>query len=144
MNIGQIELIPSRILLGFMLGAHLLAGLLLVLLPMSAGWEVVGVLAVFVSLVLHVVRILRPVINAMRMDAQGRLEVRMRQGAWVAATVTGDSIVLAAVTVLHLRLPGRWATQGLVLLPDMLDAEQFRWLRIRLKWQPHGEAEKLR
>lgn len=63
-----------------------------------------------------------------------RLALVQRNGVVVAARLLGDSLVTPWLLVLNLKPEGaRWARR-VVVLPDSLDKEPFRELRIWLKW----------
>jgi toxin CptA len=48
--------------------------------------------------------------------------------------ISGDSFVTPYLTVLNLKPEGARFAHALVILPDSLEAESFRRLRVRLKW----------
>ncbi|MBI5918284.1 MAG: hypothetical protein HY849_02765 [Nitrosomonadales bacterium] len=63
-----------------------------------------------------------------------RVVLMQRNGTAVRAQLLGDSLVMPWLTVLNLKPEGvRWARR-VVILPDSLDAESFRELRVWLRW----------
>lgn len=75
-------------------------------------------------------------INAIEISPDNALSAELRGGGWVECKVRGDTFVSSFLTVLYLR---RFDTkQGIsaTLLPDMVDAEDFRKLRVWLRWKP--------
>lgn len=63
---------------------------------------------------------------------------RVRRG-----TLRGDSFVSSFLTVVNCRLPGRPRRVSVVILPDAADAEEFRRLRVWLRWKG-GRGERRR
>jgi toxin CptA len=65
--------------------------------------------------------------------AEEELELQLRGGQTVVVQLCAESLVTPWLTVLSLKpQTGRW--RRLVILPDSLDAESFRQLRVCLKW----------
>ena len=62
------------------------------------------------------------------------MEVLQRDGHWSPATVLRSSFVLPWLVVLHLRLEGRRLMLPVVLLPDSMGNDDFRRLRVWLRW----------
>lgn len=73
-------------------------------------------------------------VAVLEVDAAGQLQAMRRDGRWFEAGVRGNSYVSAWLTVLNLRPAGRWLGVTVLLLPDALDAEVYRRLRVWLKW----------
>lgn len=133
-----VDLRPSR-LLAAMLGAAGLAALALLLwLPLAGGMQaaaaVVLCAAVAYAIVHDAWRRLPWSVTALQLTADGSLRCLTRDGRWRDARVLGSSCVTASLTVLNLRLSGRRLPCSAVLLPDSLDAEDYRKLRVWLRW----------
>ena len=71
---------------------------------------------------------------ALRYDASGALHVQSGNGTWHSATLLGSSCVTPWCTVLNLRLAGKRCSRSMVIVPDAVDAQTFRRLRVRLRW----------
>lgn len=115
------------------------AALLLVLwLPLPAGVRLaLGLLlpAVTVHALLRdALRLLPWSVTALQLAGDGTLRYCTRAGQWQAAQLLGSSCVTAWLTVLALKPSGGWLARGVVLLPDSLEREDYRRLRIRLRW----------
>ena len=80
-----------------------------------------------------------PRIVGLRLAARDRLECLLADGDRVAATVLADSTVFSRLIVLRLRVGEEARVSSLVLLPDQLSTEQFRALRLWLRW--HAEPK---
>ena len=80
-----------------------------------------------------------PRIIGLRLAARDRLECLLADGDRAAATVLADSTVFSRLIVLRLRVGEEARVSSLVLLPDQMPAEQFRVLRLWLRW--HAEPK---
>ena len=80
-----------------------------------------------------------PRIVGLRLAARDRLECLLADGDRVAVTVLADSTVFSRLIVLRLRVGEEARVSSLVLLPDQMPAEQFRVLRLWLRW--HAEPK---
>lgn len=80
-------------------------------------------------------RTLQRSLVGVRLDADCGCEFQLRAGSWHEAALLGSSFVSPYLTVLNLRPVGGRFAQHLVILPDAVDAEDFRLLRVWLKWR---------
>lgn len=62
------------------------------------------------------------------------LSIRTRRGEWLECEVRGDTYVAWFLTVLNLRQIGTGKRLSVAILPDAIDAEDFRRLRVWLRW----------
>ncbi|OIQ81376.1 hypothetical protein GALL_368600 [mine drainage metagenome] len=118
--------------------------LLIALLPLPPWAAILGALALLCSTGYECSRhawLRTPqAITALEVDARGELRCFSRAHDWCAAEVLGSSFVTPKLTVLNLRLKGRRLVQHVVLLPDAVEREQFRRLRVWLRWgQMHDQ-----
>lgn len=67
-------------------------------------------------------------------EAGLRCELTLRGGRRVGGAVLGSSVALPWLVVLSLRLDGSRRTRRLTLFPDALGGEDFRALRVALRW----------
>ena len=58
-----------------------------------------------------------------------------RAGESVVCTILSSTFVAPYMTVLNLKPVGKFLTRGVVILPDGIDAEVFRRLRVLLRWK---------
>lgn len=87
---------------------------------------------------------------ALVLDSKGEWQLTMRDGSRYAATILPSSFVTPYLTILNCRLTGRWLRYAwqrypwhhyhLVILPDAVDAESFRRLRVWLRWGYQGSS----
>lgn len=64
-----------------------------------------------------------------------RCAAQIRSGEWLEARLLPSSFVAPYLTVLNLRVEGRRFPIHVTILPDAVDAEDFRRLRVRLRWK---------
>ena len=74
-------------------------------------------------------------IIAFQLDSDCKCEIQKRGGKWVEAELLGTSFVAPYLTLLNLKFPGKRFTQHIIILPDAVDTELFRQLRVLLKWK---------
>jgi toxin CptA len=53
---------------------------------------------------------------------------------WRSARILGSTFVTSALTVLNLRVDGERLTRHVVLVPGNVDADEFRRIRVLLRW----------
>jgi toxin CptA len=68
------------------------------------------------------------------------LSIRAGRGEWVECDVCGDTYVLWFLTVLNLRRAVDGRRLSVAILPDAVDPEEFRQLRVWLRWKEKGET----
>ncbi|MFZ4536821.1 protein YgfX [Propionivibrio sp.] len=124
--------------------SHLLSLLLVLFHTLAAGCVIAlpwvlplrAVLLVLIGLSLwHAMRPGR--IVGLRIGARDRLDCLLADGSRVAVTALPDSTVFIRLIVLRLRIGEEKRVSRLSLLPDTMSAEQFRLLRLWLRW--HAE-----
>jgi toxin CptA len=69
----------------------------------------------------------------LRPDGSGAIE--NRRGRWREVAVLGSSFVSPLLTILNLRVAGARGHRSLVVTPDALGADEFRRLRVWLRWR---------
>ncbi len=135
-------LLPSRLLAVLLLGMHAAAALLALSVPLDMPVRLVLLAAVAASLAYHgnreILRRSRNSVQAVHLAADGTFSIRFGS-SWLQAEVQGSSFVRPWLTVLHLKPQGRRFGMPLVLLPDMLRTEDFRRLRVWLRWSGRSE-----
>lgn len=139
------ELRPSRLLAAVLGGAHLGALLVLALLPLAlwlqTGGAVVLLLSAAHAIRRHALRRGRNAAVALHFTDREQLRVRMHDGSWHAGQVLGSSSVGVSLTLLNIALNGRHLPLHVVLPADSLAADDFRRLRVWLRWGPRAAAE---
>lgn len=134
----HIELHRSRILVFSLFLFHAVALTCVTVLPWS--WPLRSLLLVPIGVSAWYA--LRPQkIIGLRLAAQGSLDCLLADGERTAAEVLSDSTVFNQLIVLRMRLGDARRVVNLTLLPGSVSAEQFRVLRLWLRWQPSEGAK---
>ena len=122
----------SRSLLWGLLGLHVLAGasLFQAELPAWTRWAGLPALAASAAYYLR-----RRGTTVMRLEPDGSLLVRSDRDEWQAAIVLPQTSVSPWLSVLRYRLEGERWSRSLALLPDSLQTDDFRRLRVWLRWR---------
>jgi hypothetical protein len=71
-------------------------------------------------------------VRGLRLLSNGNLEID--RGKWQSATLIGEQFIHPQLTIIRCRTETTRRTIAIVIVTDMLDAETFRALRVRLKW----------
>jgi hypothetical protein len=134
----EARLAPSRwaaVLLGLACGTTLI---LIALTPGGAGARAAAaagvMLAAFDALRVDALRRGPRGVCRLRIDRSKVIEVADASGRWRCGALRDGSFVAPWLTIVRWRPAGARFDRTLVILPDMLDAEVFRHLRVLLRW----------
>lgn len=138
----RIELGRSRHLAVALAGAHLLAGagLLASRLPVpicTAGVVVLASSLAF-SLRRHAWRQSPGSIVLLDLSDALEIEVEERCGRRIVGTVLESTFVAPWLVVINCHVKGSYLPRAAVILPDAMDGERFRALRVWLRWRRTG------
>jgi len=134
---------PSRLLAGFVALSHGLALGIVLALPLGWAWGLALVLAIGLSAGWSVLTHIRPLAPwAVRQAVLGEdgWELTLGTGVRRTARLVPSTFVGTRLMVLNFRCPP-WLRCSLVLLPDGLDPDTRRRLRVRLRLGAGGAAE---
>lgn len=138
----HIVLHRSRLLVVLLLLFHALAASSVIGLPWA--WPVRYVLLFLLGFSLWNA-LKAPKILGLRLSADGSLVCRLADGEPAEALLLPDSAAFRQLIVLRMRIGDAWPITSLVLLPDSMPADQFRVLRLWLRWcgesaRPHNSG----
>jgi toxin CptA len=142
MLVQNVSISPSVRLAVALCVAHLAAAGLLWLIPVPELAKGAATLAIAFSLVyflsrdaaLHAAN----AIVALELKSGGGISYRTRDGNWVESELSDSSYVSPAVTIVALKPRGKGRTRRAILLPDSVDARDFRRLRMWMRWKTEG------
>lgn len=121
--------------LGWLLGAGHTAAIAVSWVAPIAWWLSLGLaLAVLTSLMFS----LRNALGAwtsLELRPDGSAAVEDREGRWSEVRILGSSFVSPVLTILNLGVAGARLRRSVVLAPDALAADEFRRLRVWLRWR---------
>ena len=75
------------------------------------------------------------------LDREGAYHLTLRDGRQLAVRLQHDSVVFASLSLLNFRLAQGKGKITCLILPDAVDADAFRRLRVWLRWGPLEEEE---
>lgn len=78
---------------------------------------------------------------AMEITEDAHLAIKTRRGDWRACRLSGNSYVSPWLTIMVLAEDNRRSARYVVITPDNVDAEDFRRLRVWLRWAAQRVAE---
>lgn len=136
---------PSRRLAAVLIAAHAAVAGLLLLLPLPAG-VLAGTAVVLLAsaghaVAHHALRRGRRAVTALDFSDREQVHVGWRDGSWRTGRILGTSTVGAMLTVLNIALAGRRLPLHVVLPGDSLAADDFRRLRVWLRWGPRNAGD---
>jgi len=134
-----VALRPSR-RLGWLLGlAHVGAGLLCWVTPptwwLSLGLSMAVGVSLLITLRMHALRTAPQAAVALQLQDNGLARVQQRSGHQRELAVDESSFVSPLITILNLRVPGSLWTRSVIVASDTLSPEEFRRLRVWLRWR---------
>jgi len=131
------EFHPSRYLTIMLVAAH---GAVLALLPLAPPplWSKLALAVLLLSSLLYYLRRdawlqLPASCIGLVLEGNGAILLR-RDGVRLPCEILHDSLVMPYLTVLNVLPQGARFARSVVVLPDSLEAESFRQLRVWLKW----------
>jgi toxin CptA len=65
-----------------------------------------------------------------------------RSGELMVCRILGNTFVASYLIILNLKPAGKFLMRSIVILPDGIDVEEFRQLRLWLRWKWRNSAEK--
>lgn len=144
-RIAPLTLRPSRRLATILIVAHAATAGLLLALPLPSWLAAAASVMLLTSAVCSVHRyaLLRSpgAITALAFSDREALRLTLRDGSTHAGHVLGSSTVGTTLTILNIALAGKRLPVHVLLLGDSLAAEDFRRLRVWLRWGPRPQDE---
>lgn len=134
----RLTISPSVGLAGALSALHVAAGTLTVLMPVPAWAKATFIVAALWSLkhCLWEAALVRApgAIVAVDVRREGRVLCQTRRGEWIDCELLPSSFVSCRLTVLNLRIRATQCTRHVLLCSDNVDPENFRRLRVWLRW----------
>lgn len=133
----SIKLTPSRIFSALLILIHLLTVVTVLLLPMIVLVKVVLVVTLLLALLYSLRRyawlsLPRSYIG-MRLGDEG-ISLLRRDGREVTGTILNDSLITPLLVVINMLPDSNASVSSVVVFSDGVDKEQFRQLRVLLRW----------
>lgn len=129
----------SRILATLLILIHALSLLLIWIMLISFWLKLFISPVLLVSVVFYLRRdallTLQDSSIALQIHSDCQCEIQNYLGEWVDATLLGTSFVSPYLTVLNFSMEGKFRVKHIAILPDAVNSELFRQLRVLLKWK---------
>jgi toxin CptA len=74
-------------------------------------------------------------IVALRLASDCRVEIQTRRGEWLEGELLGTTFVTPGLAVVNMKPRERRFARHVVIFPDAVDPEDFRRLRVLLRWK---------
>ena len=99
------------------------------------------VLNLFVVVHRHALLLGAKSVVAIEIDSDNTFSGQSKRGTWTEYAVLGNSYVAPNLTVINLQHTRSDAKKRITILPDSMNADDFRKLRVWLKWKEDAEPE---
>jgi toxin CptA len=143
-NIERISVTPSVLISVAVCFVHLAASAMLWLIPIPVMVQAMFTFVIALSLIFFMARDAglhaANSIVALELREDRTIACRLLSGEWLDCELLGSSFVSPQMTVVNLRPRGRLLSRRVILVPDNVDARDFRRLRMWLRWRG-GEAQ---
>lgn len=130
----RIVLKPSRLLASFVTSGHLVAGVMLVPLAMPLWAKSLILLAIAAGLAHRAVGFARSPIISIAIHDSTRATITLRDQRELPAAILETTYVSHWLTAVNLRVGDERLARHVLLLPDNVDADDFRRVRVALRW----------
>jgi len=133
----QYQLHPSQYLAAILTVVHsaTIAAFIPLYLPLLAKFLLAAVLLISLGYQLAKLAWLTAPSSSIAIKLEGdQILLSTRNGEQLPAIILRDSLVTPYLTVLNIKAQGTHVSRSIIILPDSLDKESFRQLRVWLKW----------
>ena len=134
-----VRLKPSLTLTCLLILVHGIAAILVSLLTLTPGIKLVVTVLLIGSFIFYVRKdaqlISRNAVVKIEPFGKSGCYLTTRSGSRMACQISGDTFVASYLTVLILKQEMKLLPLSVVILPDSADPEEFRQLRIWLRWK---------
>lgn len=141
-----IRLQPSYYLAGLLSFAHAAAGFVLWPLVLPLGVKAAFIVSLIASLIYYLRKdallIAHDAVVALTLTEEMSCILIARSGQSMICSLSDSTFVAPYLTVINLQPNERFFMHSVVILPDSIDAEEFRRLRIWLRWEWKNDRKK--
>ena len=140
----RVSLKPSILLSAILCAVHVAGVAILFTLEASASFRVAAVAVIALSLGrsmwLHALLRAQQSVIALTIEDQERCTLQTRSGAILPARILGSTYVTSSLTVISAKPTGAHRSRHVLLLKDSIASEDFRRLRVILRWARRAPA----
>lgn len=146
MLVQRISITPSVRLAIALCVAHFAAAGAVWWVPMPVWVKILLIIAITASLIFYLARhaaLHAPdAIVALEIKDDGGISFQTRRGEWLDCELLGSSFVSRHLTIVNLKPHGQRLARHVILVPDNVDARDFRRLRMWLRWTAQPDAQR--
>lgn len=139
----RIGVTPSMMLAVGLTALHFVAAGVLWIAPLPVLGKCLFTIAVAVSLIYYLARdaLLHAPHSIVALEIRdGIVSLQTRSGEWLDGEVLGSSYVSEWLSIVNFRPDGSYATRRVLLVPDNVDAVEYRRLRTWLRWRGNADG----
>jgi toxin CptA len=140
----QVTIGPSRTLAALLAAFHATALVVISIVTLPTWAKLLFAAAIITSGGLSIwcaaLRRSRSAITEIEAGEGSRIACRTRDDRWREVEVLPSSFISPWLTVLNLRVPGAMFATHVLILPDNVETDAFRRLRVLLKWSRQAPA----
>lgn len=74
-------------------------------------------------------------LGRMAIDDEGTCSLWALDGVEYQGRVLGSSLVTPVLSVIRIRMSGRWLSRAIVIVPDAVSEDDYRRLRVHFRWK---------
>ncbi len=134
----RVSLKPSFFLSVGLAVVHLATAALLLPLELSISLRITGAAVIALSFArsmwLHALLRAQPSIIALSIEDRESCTLETRSGAILSSHIVGSTYVTPLLTVINAKPSGARFMRHIVILPDSITPEEYRQLRVLLRW----------
>ncbi len=135
----SVRLKSSTHLAAILNSAHIIAAVLLWPLALPIGIKLAGVVIMVMSLIYYLrhdaLLSASTAVVAFELSDTMQCTLETRSGKSIICTILVSTFVAPYLTVVNLQPLDQFFARSVVILPDSIDAEEFRRLRVLLRWK---------
>ena len=139
-----IKLMPSKLLLGLLLAISIVAGTIIISLPIALFLKLVIIALILASSAYFILRdallLLPNSWQIVEVDSKGELTISNKNGLKFQPKLAASSFVHAACTIINFKREGfKFVLPAVVLLSSTENENELRRLRVWLRWFKHQD-----
>jgi toxin CptA len=140
----HIKLLPSNLLLGLLLAISIVAGAIILSLPIPLYIKLVIIALILISSAYFIVRDALLTLpwswKSLDVDSKGELTITNKRGQQFQPVLAASSFIHAACTILNFKRNGlKLALIPVILITSAENENELRRLRVWLRWFKHQE-----
>ncbi|MEZ0231267.1 MAG: protein YgfX [Methylophilaceae bacterium] len=138
MKLIALDLTPSYYMVAILAIASFLAASVVMFMPLHILLKLFVLGLVVAATIFHIMRdallVLPQSPQKIEVNNRNALYISDKSGNRYAAAILSSSFVASYLTILNLKISGKFWSRSIILMPDSASSAEFRQLRVWLKW----------